>query len=356
MGDPKDYQKLFQIELRYLASDLFAQHYKTLRCLLICDNGLWTSYIPKEVVQNTMKDGVAMFSSEENFNRFEGDFRIYIMESKATFEEILGSNLTEENAKRFLCTVADLWKFYSKTEFFYTDGIATVKPNDVINKNLKTFEQIKNDGRLVLNSLIFEDRNYLSRFLNTISEKFNTPLTDLNFYSLNEIADLFLDKKVQPKSIVKRKEFFFMQGDGEAITYGEGKELRKNFVNFLTITEAKEIKGTIANKGIVTGKVKVFPPSYYSDFSMLTKLFAEMEDGDVLVAETTSPELMPACKKAGAILANQGGLLSHAAIVSRELNIPCIVGLGNAVQALGDGDMVEVDADNGIVKILKKHE
>ena len=51
-----------------------------------------------------------------------------------------------------------------------------------------------------------------------------------------------------------------------------------------------------------------------------------------------------------------GGLLSHAAIVSREFGIPCIVGTGNATSILKDGDQVEVDATNGIVKITKKAE
>ncbi|OGD56420.1 hypothetical protein A2V71_04805 [Candidatus Berkelbacteria bacterium RBG_13_40_8] len=83
-------------------------------------------------------------------------------------------------------------------------------------------------------------------------------------------------------------------------------------------------------------------------------MIAKMKDGDILVTETTSPEIMPACKKASAILTNQGGLLSHAAIVSRELNIPCIVGLEDITHLINDGDILEVDANNGFVKIIKK--
>ena len=79
-----------------------------------------------------------------------------------------------------------------------------------------------------------------------------------------------------------------------------------------------------------------------------------MDKGDILIAETTSPEIMSACKKAAAIVTNQGGMLSHAAIVSRELGIPCIVGTENAVEMINDGDFVEVNADKGIVKIVKK--
>ena len=62
-----------------------------------------------------------------------------------------------------------------------------------------------------------------------------------------------------------------------------------------------------------------------------------------------------ACKKASAILTNQGGLMSHAAIVSRELGIPCIVGLGNATEILNDGDLIEVNANKGVIKILEKN-
>ena len=149
MLNSDNYQKLFQIELKYLISDLFAQHYKTLSCLLICDEGLWTSYLLKQIVQKTMKDGKELFTSDELFSRFEGDFRVYVLESKALFEEVLSKDLTIETTERFLYTVANLWKFYSKTEFFYTDGVASTKPSDTLTKNLKTFEQIKDRKSVV---------------------------------------------------------------------------------------------------------------------------------------------------------------------------------------------------------------
>ena len=59
-------------------------------------------------------------------------------------------------------------------------------------------------------------------------------------------------------------------------------------------------------------------------------------------------------RKASAIVTNEGGITSHAAILAREYNIPCIVGTKIATQILKDGDMVEVDANSGLVRILKK--
>ncbi|MDP2684802.1 MAG: PEP-utilizing enzyme [bacterium] len=78
-----------------------------------------------------------------------------------------------------------------------------------------------------------------------------------------------------------------------------------------------------------------------------------MTDGDILVARQTTPDLLGAMKKSIAIITEEGGLLCHAAIVSRELKLPCIVGVKKATSKLKDGTKVDVDANNGIVKILK---
>lgn len=77
-----------------------------------------------------------------------------------------------------------------------------------------------------------------------------------------------------------------------------------------------------------------------------------MKRGEILVAQTTSPNRMPACMKAGAIITDVGGVLSHAAIISREFDIPCIVGTEIASKILRDGDIVEVNTDQGSVRIL----
>ncbi len=79
-----------------------------------------------------------------------------------------------------------------------------------------------------------------------------------------------------------------------------------------------------------------------------------MKEGDILVANTTHPNYLPAMHKAAAFVTNEGGMISHAAIVAREMKKPCIVGTGNATKVLLDGDTVEVNATLGIVKILKR--
>ena len=67
----------------------------------------------------------------------------------------------------------------------------------------------------------------------------------------------------------------------------------------------------------------------------------------------TQPSYLAAIKKSAAYITDEGGITCHAAIVSRELKIPCIIGTKYATQVFKDGDLVEVDADNGIVRKIK---
>jgi len=83
------------------------------------------------------------------------------------------------------------------------------------------------------------------------------------------------------------------------------------------------------------------------------KEIINFKEGEVLVTVYTGPEFVPAMKKAAAIVTDTGGITCHAAIVSRELNKPCVVSTGVATKVLKDGDMVEVDAEKGIVRKLK---
>ena len=81
---------------------------------------------------------------------------------------------------------------------------------------------------------------------------------------------------------------------------------------------------------------------------------SKVEKGDILVSSRTYPDLLPAMKRSAAIISELGGLLSHAAIVSREMQIPCLVGVRNATTRIKDGDMLEIDTEKGTIKIIEK--
>lgn len=100
------------------------------------------------------------------------------------------------------------------------------------------------------------------------------------------------------------------------------------------------LSGLPASHGTVTGIVKKI-----SSMDELDKV----TEGDILVTKMTDPDFVPAMKRASAIVTDEGGMTSHAAIVSREMGVPCIVGTGNATEKLNDGDRITVDASHGKV-------
>ena len=77
-----------------------------------------------------------------------------------------------------------------------------------------------------------------------------------------------------------------------------------------------------------------------------------MNDGDILITPMTTPDFLPLMSKASAVVTDAGGLLSHPAIVSRELGIPCVIGTKSSTKVFKDGDLIEVDAKNGTIKKL----
>ncbi len=100
------------------------------------------------------------------------------------------------------------------------------------------------------------------------------------------------------------------------------------------------LKGAGASPGIVSGAVKVLKSAKEID---------RIKQGDVLVAPMTTPDFVPAMKRAAAIITDEGGQTSHAAIVSRELGVPCVVGTEVATKKLKEGQVVTVDAQKGEV-------
>lgn len=103
------------------------------------------------------------------------------------------------------------------------------------------------------------------------------------------------------------------------------------------------LKGQTAYKGVVRGKVRVV---------RLKEQISSFQEGEVLVAAMTTPDYISAMHKAVAFVTDEGGITCHAGILARELHKPCVIGTKFATEVLKDGNMVEVDADKGIIRIL----
>ena len=165
------------------------------------------------------------------------------------------------------------------------------------------------------------------------------------------IASDFYDRKFEEKNykeeITRRKKngtAGYYDANGCQLEYENLEQIRKDVYSMMDGTSgdnANEVKGTIGCKGFVRAPVCVIAGQ--ADF-------AKFKDGCVLVTSMTRPEFVPLMKRSSAVVTDEGGITCHAAIVSRELNIPCIIGTKFATRVLKDGDMVEVDAGQGIIK------
>ncbi len=182
-------------------------------------------------------------------------------------------------------------------------------------------------------------------YFSLVAKKNKLTEAEAQLLDANEFEDVLNGKKVDITDLEKRDAFAAFLFNPEDKSY----QLSTNESDYAQILEThnkdvKEITGQIAFKGKAQGKVRII------------NVAADMkgfEEGDILVSINTSPTLMPAIMKAAAIITDEGGIMCHASIISRELKKPCIIGTKNATKVLKDGDIVEVDADNGVVKIIK---
>ncbi len=173
----------------------------------------------------------------------------------------------------------------------------------------------------------------------------NLPKEDITYLSYQEIQKL-LKTKEQPLSrteIEKRKESATKLTFNGTYTIFAGKEIENKFKSILynDLENPREIKGNTAYPGKVKGKAKIV---------LETNDLSHVKPGDILIAVMTFPHFIPAMEKAAAFVTDEGGILCHAAIISREMQKPCIIATKNATKILKNGDFVEVDADKRIVR------
>jgi phosphohistidine swiveling domain-containing protein len=152
---------------------------------------------------------------------------------------------------------------------------------------------------------------------------------------------------------LKKRDDYFIIGMRHGRVFlksgDEGRSYSKILLPDLSKHE-NEIEGQIAKMGFVYGKAYVI----HWNAKDIIKEMNDMPKGSILVVGQTRPQLMPAIRKAAAIVTDEGGITSHAAIVSRELGIPCVIGTKVATKIIKTGDLIEVDANNGKVRIIER--
>jgi len=157
------------------------------------------------------------------------------------------------------------------------------------------------------------------------------------YFNEKILPEIFiLENRYKKALIIGASDAYFF------ITNKDADEL-ESFLYHTSENNAQKITGTVAFKGQAIGIARVIQDP---------KSEEAFNEGDILVTGMTHVDYLPIIRKVAAIVTDAGGVLSHAAIVARELKKPAIIGTKNATKIIKSGDKIEVDANNGIVTIL----
>jgi len=211
------------------------------------------------------------------------------------------------------------------------------------NLTIRTREKIDRILAPISEKIIFKFTKYFLK-------KIGAPISLARFSTIEEVNMLATpnDKKLVKKIIseLKRRKKYFLFAGGKISYIAPSSYLKNKNWKLVKNQNKDEIKGYVAYRGkknLIRGVVRVIENK--TEFSKLKK-------NEIIVAPMTNPEYAVIIKKTKAIITNEGGVTCHAAIISRELKIPCIIGAKNATQILRDNDLIEMDINKGMVKKL----
>lgn len=198
---------------------------------------------------------------------------------------------------------------------------------------VRTQVQVRTDRRILWNKV----EGAMAPFFAWRAGKVSLPVRLLQEATPQEIVKgvplrPILEGRIGTTFLAHNAQAYFLAGEEHAALQARIAPAR---------TVADSVEGKSAFPGLVRGRVRIVLTIEQGD---------ALQKGEILVSDMTSPDLTIACSRAGAIVTDRGGILCHAALVAREMHIPCVLGTEDATQVFKTGDLVEVDAHRGIVR------
>jgi phosphohistidine swiveling domain-containing protein len=191
------------------------------------------------------------------------------------------------------------------------------------------------------------------KLLGEIAKRAGVTWDDILLYSFEEVQALLHNTTLSQEEIGSRKQYgYAVVIKSASFSVVSGKERIAEVIEREQISEPFEklmhtdnFKGLGASRGVIRGNARVL-----EDASRLS----ELQPGEILVTYMTTIEFTPAFRRAGGVVTDEGGMSCHAAIVSREFRLPCVVGTKVATRIIETGDEIEVDGGLGLVRIIRR--
>lgn len=353
---PKDYEFIWLVENQdFLFTSIWINfEYPKYGFLFTFKGREHKAYLKKSERKKLESMGYKLYTS--HYKKYKNKANRVFKDTKNCFRVLNRNKLKEYSNKQLARTflklikqIQRLWSVYFFTEYFCLGKIEEEIKNKRLKSKLLRKRVYETQGfkfkiRKILNRTWYKRKdNVLNPFYKEIKKRLR--LNRIENYHFNELVSLLKGEKMKVKN--RRICVWGKFNNWNSIEGPRAKNLVNQFNKYFS--KKRMLSGQVANPGFYVGKVKIVPFDLKGD---MNKEISKMKEGDVLVSGSTGPEMILACQKAGAIVTEEGGITSHAATVSRELKIPCIIGTKVATQILKDGDKIEVDANKGIIKKL----
>lgn len=247
------------------------------------------------------------------------------------------------------------------TEESYTKEIAKIKdPESKLAELLKKRKTIVEKNKHLFSKLTDQQKKLVSQiYLLQEMTDYRKEVQYQLHVMFHTLGKKYIEKHELPEDIfyyLFAKEVFsnasvlelYAERKNNYILYAEEENLSYNYDYAQLKKEIFEVSSTANLKGHVASAPE--PKLFTGKVKVMAKHTDTFEEGDILVTLMTTPDFVPAMRKAKAIITDEGGITCHAAIVSRELGIPCIIGTKVGTKVLATGDLIEVDANKGIIR------
>ncbi len=343
----------------FIFEDLICEYYIPKESTELFRDGVVEVFISKRTVEEMKKEGEKLTPS---------DLRSIMRTLRTNIQKVLKEaaawkkkqKFSSEEVGRIFSLFGEICKEYAHFDYSYWDSVYERSKEDaMMRETVQLVQEFKNEFRADLEAVFFKSECPLAVLLHVISRQTGVPEEVLTWYRSSEIAGLLEGTEIGDQELETRKKAYVYYRDQDSnLTFTAGDAAERFIEHFFKeepVSQTGDVRGRAAHStgNVVKGRVRVIKRDY-ANSAALARAIAEMETGEILVSPTTDPESMGAIRKASAIVTDVGGMLSHAAITSRELNIPCIVETRNASRVLKTGDLVEVDAEKGVVRILER--
>jgi len=364
------YEPVFKMSRsNVIVTDVYTRSYMKYGSIVTIKNGKWETFLSEESLKKCSEEGYLFALDKNKYKEFENKYPFF----KEKFRKLKEINIEQLNKEEFLEFLEEVEKLfvyfydtYRETEFFYFTKLEKELKSYIQKENkfslqellsnkvdlallpekmrkladyIINMQHLKFEYRKILNEVALGENVFLWKLLRQLVTRTNRE--DAVSMTLKEFKNVLNGEKM--KDVSERHVYSFITWDKEKkeLNILSGSEAYKKIRELDKDLPKNEVIGECACSGIARGRVRIV-----ANLRHLLKF----KKGEILVAGTTGPEKVVAIEKAAAIVTEEGGMMSHAAIISREFDIPCVVGTKYATKVFKDGDFIEVNANNGVVR------